>query len=137
MSNLIRSDENGFTLLEIMVAVAIMAIAFTAAIGLHSQSVTMNMASNFHTRAPLVAGKIIAQWETHMAVSGEADQGQDLLGDLPGFSYDLSEQEVESEWLMSENKENDYGKLIRLTCTVFYNDGEYQYTAQALKWVAP
>lgn len=134
---MIRSDENGFTLLEIMVAVAIMAIALTAAIGLHSQSVTMNMASNFHTRAPLVAGKILAQWGTRMAVSGEADPMQDLLGDLPGFSYDLSEQEVESEWLMSDSGETDYGKLVRLTCTVFYNDGEYQYTAQALKWVAP
>jgi prepilin-type N-terminal cleavage/methylation domain-containing protein len=137
MFPLITSDEKGFTLIEIMVAVAIMAIAFTAVIGVHSQSVTMNMASNFHAQAPLLAKKLISEWEVQMAVSGSAVPLNDALDAFQNYSYEITDREIESEWLFSETTQKNHGRIIELTCTIYYNDGEYQYTAKALKLIAP
>lgn len=46
-----RSLLSGFTLLEVMVAMAILATAFAAVLRLHSDSMDMVLASRVHTRA--------------------------------------------------------------------------------------
>jgi prepilin-type N-terminal cleavage/methylation domain-containing protein len=47
--------SSGFTLLEVMVAMAIMAIVLVSVYRMHSQTLTMNMAARFYTQAPMVA----------------------------------------------------------------------------------
>ena len=46
---------NGFTLLEVMVALAILATAFTALLKLHSDSIEMAVSSRVHTKAAELA----------------------------------------------------------------------------------
>jgi prepilin-type N-terminal cleavage/methylation domain-containing protein len=45
----------GFTLLEVMVAMSIIAIALTAVLGSQSQSVSLASEAKFNTTAPLLA----------------------------------------------------------------------------------
>jgi general secretion pathway protein I len=135
MLTLIKANEHGFTLLEIMVAVAVIAIAVTAVLSLHSQTLTMNIAKNFHTHAPLLARKIIAEWETEMAVKGSAFGLNNTLDDFPEYSYEISELEMEPELLFSETTGPNNARIVELSCTILYNDGEYHYTGKALKLI--
>ena len=132
---MIKANQNGFTLLEIMIAVAIMAIAITAILNLHSQSLTMNIAKNFHIQAPLLARKIIAEWETEMAVKDNAFELNGVLEDLPGYSYEINELEIEPELMFSENTGPNIARIVELSCTILYNDGEYHYTTKSLKLI--
>ena len=56
-----RHIASGFTLLEVMVAMAIMAIVLVSVYRMHSQTLTMNSASRFYTLAPLLAQSKLAQ----------------------------------------------------------------------------
>jgi len=47
-------SSNAFTLLEVMVAMAIMAIVLVSVYRMHSQTLTMNTASRFYTQAPML-----------------------------------------------------------------------------------
>ncbi len=125
MCALIRADEKGFTLLEIMVAAAIMAIAFTAVLRAHSHSISMNMAANFHTQAPLLAAKVLAEWEFQNGT----------LENFPGFSYEINEQMLDSESFLSEESTTDSVQIMELTCTILYDDGTYSYTTKVLKLI--
>lgn len=51
----ITSTNHGFTLLEVMVSLAILATAFAAALRLHSDSMGMLISSRIHTRAAEMA----------------------------------------------------------------------------------
>ena len=44
---------SGFTLLEVMIALAVMSIVLVSVYRMHSQSLTMNTAARFYTLAPL------------------------------------------------------------------------------------
>jgi prepilin-type N-terminal cleavage/methylation domain-containing protein len=130
---LIKSEQNGFTFIEIMAALAIMSIALIAILGLHSRSLTMNMADNFRIQAPLLAGKIIAEWETEMAVKGNALELNEALEGFPGYSYEISDRDIDSESVFSETAQYSIARIVELNCTILYNDGEYRYITKTLK----
>jgi len=52
----------GFTLLEVMVALAVMSIVLVSVYRMHSQSLTMNTAARFYTLAPMLAQGKMAEW---------------------------------------------------------------------------
>ncbi len=58
-----NADHTGFTLMEVLVAVAVMGIAFTGILKLYAQSVTLNSHTRFHARAPLVARQVLGEWQ--------------------------------------------------------------------------
>jgi general secretion pathway protein I len=68
----------GFTLLEVMVALAIVAIALVTLLGLATRSITVNEKVQRITRATLLAQQRLAELETSGAASdgGEATSGQ-------------------------------------------------------------
>lgn len=126
--------EKGFTLLEVMVAVTIMAIAFTAVLSVHSQTVSMNIASNFHTKAPLLAKKIISEWRSDIIVNGYTDTIEINLDDFPLFNYRLNTRKIDSDFLFSEKNNNH---IVELICNILYNDGEYEYTTKSFELIIP
>jgi len=134
--NLNNSNHEGFTLLEIMVAIAIMAIALTSVLKLYTQTVAMNMASNFYAKAPLLAQKIISEWETGMAQKGLIPTLNDSIEGFPGFTFEITHGDVVSDVLYSEHREED-GRLVEIKCTIIYNQGEYRYTTKTLKLITP
>ncbi|HUU40769.1 MAG TPA: prepilin-type N-terminal cleavage/methylation domain-containing protein [Desulfatiglandales bacterium] len=84
-----NSRYAGFTLLEIMFAVSIIAIAVVAVFGLQSQSLSMANEAKFNTTAALLAQSKMAEIETiniEDLASGSGDFGEDF----PEYKWDLT-----------------------------------------------
>ena len=81
----------GFTLLEVMVAIAVIAIALTAALGSQSQSLSIASEAKFYTTATLLARQKMA----------EIDAG--YLEDLSTDSGDFGEEFPNYRWEMTVN----------------------------------
>jgi general secretion pathway protein I len=78
----------GFTLLEVMVAVAIIAIGLTALIGSHSQSISLAEEANFNTTAALLAQKKMAELELAGFGALSYDAG-DFGEEFPGYRLEV------------------------------------------------
>ena len=89
-------SPRGFTLLEIMLAMAILAIAFTAVFQSQSQSISMIGGSRFDTTAPLLAQAEMARIEAAPLSdlsSGEGDFGDAFLDYR--WRLDIAETQME------------------------------------------
>jgi general secretion pathway protein I len=87
---------SGFTLLEVMVAVAVIAIAFVTLIGAQSQSVTIATSSRFDAMASL-----LAQWkvaELNLQDYNELTSSTGNFGeDFPNFSWKMEVSELSAD----------------------------------------
>ena len=77
---------SGFTLLEVMVAVAVIAIAFVTLIGAQSQSVAIATDSRFDTMASLLAQGKLAEMSL-LDYTALSDSTGDFGKEFPGFSW--------------------------------------------------
>ena len=85
---------SGFTLLEVMIAVAIIAIALMAVLGSQSQGLSLAGESRFNRTASLLAQEKMAEIE---AVKDKRDLNSDSgdFGDeFPGYTWELSVHDV-------------------------------------------
>ena len=117
-----RYGLSGFTLLEVMVAVAIIAIAFTAVLGSQSQSVSLAGESKFNTMAPLLAQRKMAQLESEKSGALTSDSG-DFGEDFPGYTWQTQVRDVELE---GPGGAFDYLKRVDVRVT-WGEDERYQY----------
>ena len=83
-----RPAEGGFTLLEVMLAMSILAIALVAVFQSQSQSISMMTRSRFDTAAPLLAQAKMAEIEA-IATSDVTSDSGDFGDDYPGYSWSL------------------------------------------------
>jgi general secretion pathway protein I len=86
----------GFTLLEVMVAVAIVTIALSAVYKLYSQAFAMNQSARFYTTATLLAETKLAE----LAALSPDDLGSDtgnFEDDYADYSWQVTVTEVEAE----------------------------------------
>ena len=123
-------SNTGFTLLEVMVAVALIAIALTTLLGSQAQSVSFANSAKFETTAALLAqskmSEIVMQ-ETTALSGGSGDFGEDY----PGYAWETTVSDISIEGI--ENI-SDYLKQIdlKLTWGVFtYNLRLYHYVAES------
>lgn len=123
MFNRIQKRKSfGFTLLEVMVAMAIIAIALTAVLGSQSQSVSLASEAKFNTTAPLLAQSKIAEVEVAEENDLTGDSG-DFGEDFPGYTWELSMEDV-----TFEEPENVSDLLKRIDLKVSWGEEEqYQY----------
>ncbi len=112
----------GFTLLEVMVAVAIIATALTAVLGSQSQSVSLASESKFCTTAPLLAQRMMAQIESEKREGLASDSG-DFGEDFPGYTWEMKVRDVDFEGLAGVS---DHLKQIDLR-VVWGESRSYQY----------
>ncbi len=68
-------SSSGFTLLEVMIAMAILAIAIVAVFQSQSQSISMAGQARFATTASLLAQSKMAEWEMMKPADINADSG--------------------------------------------------------------
>jgi general secretion pathway protein I len=89
---------SGFTLLEVMVAVSIIAIVFVSVFRLHTQTLTMSSSVSFYSMAPMLAQGKLAELENRSTESFSDDAG-DFGEQFPGYSWEAGVSDVESEIL--------------------------------------
>ena len=125
----LHSDwASGFTLLEVMVALAVMSIVLVSVYRMHSQSLTMNTAARFYTQAPLLAQSKMAALETLSEAVFSEDSG-DFGEQFPGYRWKVSEKEVVSEILGTVAED-----LKQIDVTVSYNDDQFSYKLRAYRF---
>ncbi len=112
----------GFTLLEVMVAMAVMAIVLVSVYRMHSQTLTMNTAARFYTQAPLLAQKKMAEVTTTSSGIFASDSG-DFGESYPGYSWEVSTNDVSSE-MLGEAADD----LKRIDVTVSYSQFSFGLT---------
>ena len=114
-----RRSNAGFSMLEVMVALTIMAIVLVAVYRMHSQTLSMAAAARFQTEAPLLAQRKLAQIES----SGESigpDSG-DFGEDFEGYRWQVEVEDVVSEALGEVSQD-----LKRIDLTVSSDAGSFE-----------
>ena len=123
----IENRACGFTLLEVMVAMAIMAIVLVSVYRMHSQTLSMNTANRFYTQAPMLAQSKLAQLESSSAELISGDSG-DFGEKFPGYSWNVAVEDVDVEALGEVS--ND---LKRIDLTVSLNNNEYTFNVRTYR----
>lgn len=118
----------GFTLLEVMVALAVMSIVLVSVYRMHSQSLTMNTAARFYTQAPMLAQSKMAELEA-LSGSGFPEDSGDFDEKFPGYSWKVSIADVSSE-ILGQVAED----LKRMDITVSYNDNQFSYNLRTYRF---
>ena len=111
-----RNQNAGFTLLEVMVAVAILAVALTAIYKLHAGTISMTADSRFYTVAPLLAQSKMAEFELKDLEDLNSESG-DFGEDFPAYEWSVTVEDVESEPLESVAE-----RLKRIDLTIIYDE---------------
>jgi len=115
----VKNDRSsGFTLLEVMVAMAIIAIALTAVLGSQSQSVSLAGEAKFNTTAPFLAQSKISELE--VANPGElTDDSGDFGDDFPGYTWKTTVQNISFD-----RPEKAAERLRQIDLTVSWGAGD-------------
>ena len=120
-------SPSGFTLLEVLISIAIIAIVLLSVYRLHSQTLAMTTANRFYTQAPLLAQGKMAQLEALSSESISDDSGD--FGDaFPGYNWSVS-----TEILSVEALGEVASDLNRIDLTVTLNENEYEYTIRSYR----
>lgn len=120
--------RSGFSLLEILVAISIIAIVFLSIFKMHNQTILMNHAIKFYTIAPLLAQNKIEELELKSVYDSIYDSG--VFGDnYPGYRYNISIDDVDSEFLGYAA-----GDLKKIDVAVFTDTEELSYSLRAYRF---
>lgn len=109
--------DKGFTLMEVMVAMAILAIALVSVLQLQSHSISMASDSRFMTTAPLLAQGKMVEIETKPLLTNQNDSG-DFGSDYPQYGWNLQ---------ISDTQLPQFKKIeITVTNKLFASRGTYK-----------
>ena len=119
----------GFTLLEVIVAMAIMVTVLVSVYRLHSQSLSMTMATRFYIQAPELAQQKLAEVEAASLENTVTDSG-DFGENFPGYTWQLAVEAIDSEMLGEVSRD-----LKRIDLTVAYHQNEFTYQVRTYRFV--
>jgi len=123
-------SNSGFTLLEVMIAVAIIAIALVAVFGSQSQSLSLANEAKFNTMAALLAQSKIAEMTAEKPEDLVSDSG-DFGEDFPDYHWGLTVSDVT---FGGAEEVSDYLKKIDLSLS-YGEHGQYQYRLRLYQFV--
>ena len=118
----------GFTLLEVMVALAVMSIVLVSVYRMHSQSLAMNTAARFYTQAPMLAQSKMVEIEALSSSAFPEDSG-DFGEEFPGYGWKASIADVTSE-ILGEVAED----LKQVDITVSLNENQFVYNLRTYRF---
>jgi general secretion pathway protein I len=119
---------SGFTLLEVMIALAVMSIVLVSVYRMHSQSLTMNAAAQFYTLAPLLAQNKMAELEA-LSSEGFPEDSGDFGEQYPGYRWQTSLLAVSSEVL--GEVAND---VKQIDLTISYNNDQFSHSVRTYRF---
>ena len=119
-------DAQAFTLLEVMIAVSIIAIALVALFGSQSRSLSLATEAHFNVVAPMLASGKLAELIAETAAPNDDDG--DFGDDFPGYSWKI---ETETASFDSPDALANLTKLEipmqKIELTVSWSDSKFQY----------
>lgn len=121
---LLLNTKRAFTLLEVMIAVSIMAIALVALFGSQSRSLSLATEAHFNIVAPMLAAGKLAEIKGGKAFSANDDG--DFGEKFPGYSWTIETEDAlfdRPEALTKLAK-----PLQKIAVTVLWNETNYSYT---------
>lgn len=121
--------DSGFTLLEIMVALSIIAIVLVSVYKMQAQTISMNLAARFYATAPLLAQLKIAELEIEN-LEEQTDNSGDFGDEFPGYRWNVIINDIESEPLgnIAEN-------LKQINVNISFNTDEFTYTLRTYRFM--
>lgn len=124
-------DESGFTLLEVVICVVIIATGFIAVYSLHLQTLRSSHDIRFYTKAPMLAQQKISEISSNLndASDSEGDFGEDF----EGFAYKATISDIEENEILGETAE----KLKKIDLQITLNDGENAYYLTVYRFMQP
>ena len=124
--------RSGFTLLEVMIAVAIVGVVLVTVLGSAAQSVSVAAVSRFNVTAAALAQQRLFALE-RLPYADLADDEGDFGDDYPGYRYRVEVQEIDGADLGLETEGLRF-KLVDLS--VFFQDPD-RYNLHLRTLVAP
>ena len=108
---------NGFTLMEVMIAMTILAIALVAVFQLQSQSISMSTESRFMTTAALLAQSKMVEVEAGSTLVNHKEDG-DFGPDYPQYTWRLE---------IGDTQLSQFKKIeVTVTNKLFISGGTYK-----------
>ena len=135
------AGHNGFTLLEVMVAISMLAIALTTLFGSQSQSVSLAATTKFNIQAPLLAQLKLAEFT--VSSDRPASDSGDFGDEFPGFQWQMETAAAQWEGSIklegstdainttnATNLRKAVDTLQLMTVTVSWGEDTYSYELQ-------
>ncbi len=124
-----ESDQKkGFTLLEVMVALSIIAIVLVSVYKLHAQTVSMNNEVRFYVTAPMLAQIKMAEIESE-SLEDIGDDSGDYGDEFPDYRWNIVIDDVESTALGNIAKD-----LKKIDLIISFNNDEFTYNLRAYNY---
>jgi general secretion pathway protein I len=119
----------GFTLLEILVAMAILSMVLLAVYRLQAQSISATRSARFQAVAPLLARQKLADLE-RLARNGPLSDAGDFGEQHPGFTWQATVERVSSERLGEVGVD-----LRRIDLAIFFDSGDLAYRVRTYRFL--
>jgi general secretion pathway protein I len=117
-------DKEAFTLLEVMIAVSVIAIALVALFGSQSRSLSLATEAHFNIVAPMLASEKLAELESGKIALND-DEG-DFGDEFPGYSWKI---ETENANFDSSEALADLKKTLpKIELTVLWGETNFNYS---------
>jgi len=121
--------QRGFTLLEIMVALSIIAIVLVSVYRMHAQTISMNNEVRFYATAPMLAQIKMAEIESE-SLEDMGDDSGDFGDEFPNYRWNIVIDDVESTAL-----ENIIKDLKKIDLLISSNNDAFIYNLRAYKYL--
>ncbi|MEN8243519.1 MAG: prepilin-type N-terminal cleavage/methylation domain-containing protein [Thermodesulfobacteriota bacterium] len=125
----VRRSSCGFTLLEVMICLSVIAIALMAVYGNYSHTIAMAADQQFNTTAPLLAARVVADYENRSATDITDESGNF------GPEFDNYTWAVEVESITSETLGSIAEDLYSLNITVSFNNAEKVFQCKTVRFL--
>lgn len=124
-----QQPQKGFTLLEVMAALSILAIVLVSVYRLHAQTIAMNSEVRFYATAPMLAQLKMAEFESKSPEDMRDDSG-DFGDEFPNYKWNMTIDDVESTTLGNITKD-----LKKLDLLISYNNNQFAYSIRSYKFL--
>ena len=121
--------QRGFTLLEIMVALSIIAIVLVSVYRMHAQTVSMNNEVRFYATAPMLAQRKMAEIESE-SLKDMGDDSGDFGDEFPDYRWNIVIDDVESTALGNIAK-----NLKKIDLLISFNNDKFTYSVRKYKYL--
>ena len=122
-------SQRGFTLLEVMVALSIIAIVLVSVYRMHAQTVSMNNEVRFYATAPMLAQRKMAEIESE-SLKDLGDDSGDFGDEFPDYRWNIVIDDVESTTLGNIAK-----NLKKVELLISFNNDEFTYSLRNYKYL--